>query len=50
MEEIRNNGLLAKEAKEEDIDLYLNQQTTRLAHISGHDKAFEKNSKVKRFR
>ena len=50
VEEIKTNRLLAKEAEEEDIDFYLDQQTTRQAHMSGHDKVFEKNSKEKGFR
>ena len=41
MEEIRTNRLLKKEAKEEDVSFYLDQQTTRLAHMSDHDKIFE---------
>ena len=50
VEEIRTNRLLTKEAKEEDINFYLDQQTTRLAHMSGHDKVFEKKSREKSFR
>ena len=42
VEEIRTNRLLKKEAKEEDVSFYLDQQTTRLAHMSDHDKIFEK--------
>lgn len=50
MEEIRSNRLLTKETKEEDVNFYLDQQTTRLAHMSGHDKVFEKKSREKSFR
>ena len=50
VEEIRTNRLLTKEAKEEDVNFYLDQQTTRLAHMSGHDKVFEKKSREKSFR
>ena len=45
VEEIRTNRLLTKETKEEDVTFYLNQQTARLAHMSGHDKVFEKKEK-----
>ena len=50
VEEIRSNRLLTKETKEEDVNFYLDQQTTRLAHMSGHDKVFEKKSREKSFR
>ena len=50
VEEIRSNRLLTKETKEEDVNFYLDQQTTRLAHMSGHDKVFEKKSIEKSFR
>ena len=49
VEEMRTNWMLTKEAKEEDINFYLDQQATRLAHMSGHDKAFEKMSTDKSF-
>lgn len=49
VEDIRTNRLLTKEAKEEDVSFYLDQQTTQLAHMSGHDKVFEKKSREKSF-
>ena len=42
--------LLIKEAKEEDVNIYLDQQTTYLAHMAGHGKVFEKKSTEKSFR
>ena len=50
VEEIRTNRLLTKEAKEKDVIFYLDQQTNRLTHMSGHDKVFEKKSREKSFR
>ena len=50
VEDIRTNRLLSKKAKEEDINFYLDQQTTRLAYMSGYDKVFEKKLKEKSFR
>ena len=50
VEDIRTNRPLTKEAKEEDLSFYLDQQTTRLAHMSGHDKMFEKKATEKNFR
>ena len=41
VQEIMNNRLLSTEAKKEDIAFYKDQQTQRLAHMSGHDKIFE---------
>ena len=41
VEEIKKNRLLTDNAKNEDIAFYLDQQTTRQAHMSGHDKVFK---------
>ena len=50
MEEIKTNRLLTREAKGKAIDFFLDQRTTHLAHMSGHDKVFENKSKEKSFR
>lgn len=50
VEEIRTNRLLTVEAKGQDINFYLDQQTIRLGHMSGHDKVFENKSRQKSFR
>lgn len=47
---IKANRLLTNEDKEEDVNFYLDQQTTRQAHMSGHDKVFEKKYTEKNFR
>ena len=41
IEYIQNNRLLKEESKKEDIAFYNDQRTTRVAHMSGHDKIFE---------
>ena len=40
-EEIMKNRLLSSETKKEDIAFYRDQQTLRIANMSGHDKIFE---------
>ena len=42
VDEIRSNRLLSREKREEDIRFYADQKTERIAHMSGHDKIFEK--------
>jgi hypothetical protein len=41
IQEIRNNRLLTKEKKDEDIRFYTDQRTERKGHMNGHDKIFE---------
>ena len=50
VEEIKTKRMLTKEAKEEEVNFYLDQQTTRLSHMSGHDKVLEKKATEKSFR
>ena len=50
VEEIRTKGLFTKKPKEEDVSFYLDQQTTRLVHVPGHDKVLEKKATEKSFR